>query len=90
MYKRQIISLGVYPYITASIIMQIMNPVIPYLQNLAKEGEQGRLKINQITHYMMIPKAIAHGYGQLTLMKRLGGISEESFSSTVGLVTIAI
>ena len=59
-----IISLGVYPYITASIIMQIMNPVIPYLQNLAKEGEQGRQKINQITHYMMIPIAIAQGYGQ--------------------------
>ena len=85
-----IISLGVYPYITASIIMQIMNPVIPYLQNLAKEGEQGRQKINQITHYMMIPIAIAQGYGQLTLMKRLGGISEESFSSTFGLDTIAI
>ena len=45
-----IMALGVYPYITASIVMQLMSPVIPRLQALAKEGEAGRQKMHQITH----------------------------------------
>ena len=44
-------AMGVYPYITSSIIMQLMVPVIPQLKALSKEGEYGRQKINQITHY---------------------------------------
>jgi preprotein translocase subunit SecY len=45
-----IVALGVYPYITASIIMQLMTPIIPRLNELSMEGQQGRNKINQITH----------------------------------------
>jgi preprotein translocase subunit SecY len=52
-------ALGVYPYITAQIIMQIMQPAIPQLEAIAKEGEGGRQKINQWTHWLTVP--LAHG-----------------------------
>src|SRR4029450_6557557 len=55
-----IAALGVYPYITAQIIMQIMQPAIPRLQEIAREGESGRQKINQWTHYLTGPLATLH------------------------------
>ena len=64
-----IVALGVYPYITASIIMQLLVPIIPRLQMLAREGEEGRNKINQYTHWLMVPLAMFQGYGQLVMMK---------------------
>ena len=45
-------AMGVYPYITASIVMQLMVPIVPTLQALSKEGEQGRKQINIYTHWM--------------------------------------
>ena len=68
-------SMGVYPYITASIIMQLLVPVFPRLQELAKEGEYGRQKINQYTHWLTIPLAMAQGYGQLVLLQRAGVVA---------------
>lgn len=68
-------SMGVYPYITASIIMQLLVPVIPRLQAVSREGEYGRQKINQYTHWLTIPLAMAQGYGQLVLLQRAGVIS---------------
>jgi preprotein translocase subunit SecY len=62
--------MGVYPYITASIIMQLLIPVIPRLQALQREGEVGRKKLNQYTHYLMVPLALMQGYGQLELLSR--------------------
>ena len=68
-------SMGVYPYITASIIMQLMVPVIPHLSALAKEGEAGRQKISQYTHWAMIPIAMAQGYGQLVFISGGGAVA---------------
>ena len=65
-----IVALGVYPYITASIIMQLLVPVIPQLQRLAREGDEGRNKINRYTHYLMVPLAMFQAYGQLMLLSR--------------------
>jgi preprotein translocase subunit SecY len=61
-------ALGVYPYITAQIIMQIMQPAIPRLQEIAKEGESGRQKINQWTHWLTVPLAIFQAYGTPNLI----------------------
>src|SRR5450759_3968825 len=47
-----IAAMGVYPYITATIIMQVLTPVIPALEEMAKEGEAGRNRMNQITHWI--------------------------------------
>ncbi|GAC1328982.1 MAG: preprotein translocase subunit SecY [Chloroflexota bacterium] len=61
-------ALGVYPYITAQIIMQIMQPAIPRLQEIAKEGESGRQKINQWTHWLTVPLALFQAYGTPNLI----------------------
>src|SRR5215207_8069356 len=50
-------AMGVYPYITAQIIVQLMVPIIPRLTEMANEGDTGRQKINQITHYLTVPLA---------------------------------
>jgi len=63
-------AMGVYPYITASIVMTLMTPVIPKLQALSQEGEAGRNKINLITHWLTIPLAALSGYGQIVLLQR--------------------
>ena len=57
-----VLAMGVYPYITASIIVQLLIPIIPYLENLQKEGEAGRNKINQFTVYATIPLAAFAGH----------------------------
>ena len=44
-------ALGIMPYISASIILELMTVVVPYLEKLKKEGEQGRKKITQYTRY---------------------------------------
>ena len=65
-----IAAMGVYPYITASIIMTLLTPIIPRLQSLAEEGEAGRDKINRITHWITIPMAAFAGYGQILVLQR--------------------
>ena len=85
-----VVALGVFPYITASIIMQLMVPVFPQLKELSKEGEVGRQRINQLTHYLMVPIAALQGFGQLTLLQRGGAISGVGTSGDNLLPTIAI
>src|SRR5688572_10961741 len=63
-----IIALGVNPYINASIIMQLMTGVVPRLQQLSREGEYGRNKINQYTRYLTVPLAILQAYGYLAIL----------------------
>ncbi|MFQ6057761.1 MAG: preprotein translocase subunit SecY [Anaerolineae bacterium] len=65
-----VVMMGVYPYITASIIMQLLMPIIPQLEELAKEGEAGRNKINQYTYWLTVPLAALQGFGQATFLTR--------------------
>jgi len=78
-------AMGVYPYITATIIMQLMTPIIPRLQALSQEGEAGRNKINQYTHWLTVPMAGLAGYGQIILLQREGVVV-----ATPGLPTAAM
>ena len=57
-----VFALGVMPYISASIIAQLLTVVVPYLEQLSKEGEAGRRKINQYTRYATIVLALFQGY----------------------------
>jgi len=79
-------AMGVYPYITASIVMQLMVPIIPRLQALSHEGEAGRHKINLITHWLTVPMAGLAGYGQLMLLQREGAIASAETLPTVAMV----
>ena len=63
-----IVGLGVNPYINASIIIQLMTGVIPRLQQLSREGEYGRNKINQYTRYLAVPLALLQSYGFLAVL----------------------
>lgn len=65
-----IMALGVYPYITASIIMQLLTPIVPQLEELSKEGEQGRHKINTYTYWLTVPLAILQAIAQATLLNQ--------------------
>jgi preprotein translocase subunit SecY len=69
-----IIGLGVNPYINSSIIMQLMRGVIPALEELSREGEYGRNKINQYTRMLTVPLATAQGYGISVLLSTSGVI----------------
>ena len=75
MRRLSIAAMGVYPYITSSIIMMLLVPVIPRLQALSREGESGRNKINLITHWLVVPLASIQGYGQLIYLQREGVLS---------------
>jgi len=79
-------AMGVYPYITSSIIMQLLVPVIPQLQSLAQEGEAGRQRINQITHWLTVPLAALQGYAQLTLLRGQNVIVSAELLPTVAMV----
>jgi len=67
-----VLAMGVYPYITATIVMQLLQPVIPQLMALSREGEAGRNKINMYTHWLAVPLAALQGYGQVVLLQREG------------------
>ena len=67
-----VVALGVYPYITASIVIQILVPVVPRLREISREGETGRQRINQYTHYLTVPIAFMQGYGQMLIFSRSG------------------
>lgn len=63
-----IILMGLSPYINASIIMQLLTVIVPKLENLSKEGESGRRKINQYTRWMAVPIAFLQSYGMIVLI----------------------
>lgn len=65
-----VMAMGVYPYITASIIMQLLTPIVPQLDELSREGEQGRNQINKYTHWLTVPLAFLQAFGQATLLSR--------------------
>lgn len=63
-----VMAMGVYPYITASIIIQLLTPIIPQLEEMASEGESGRNRINKITYYITVPLAFLQAIGQIRLI----------------------
>jgi preprotein translocase subunit SecY len=69
-----IFALGIMPYVTASIILQLMTVVVPKLEQLQKEGEAGYAKINQYTRYLTIALAAAQATGYAYLFERQGAI----------------
>src|SRR5207237_10782792 len=71
-------ALGSMPYVTASIILQLMTVVVPKLEELQKEGEAGMAKINQYTRYLTVALAAAQATGYAFLFKREGVLAANS------------
>lgn len=69
-----VISLGLNPYINASIIIQLLTMVFPKLEALSKEGEYGRQQINQYTRYLTVPLALMQSIGMYLLLRNQGVI----------------
>ncbi len=89
MFRRlTVFALGIMPYITASIILQLLQVVVPTLEKLQKEGELGRRKITQWTRYLTIILAVVQSFGiALTLQKSGGGFV---LNPGVGFITMTI
>ncbi len=90
MRNMSVAALGVYPYITAVIIMQLLVPVIPRLQAIAREGDAGRARINLFTHWLTVPLAVLQGYGQLILLQHYGVVSNIGLSGDALLPTVSM
>ncbi|MDD4859280.1 MAG: preprotein translocase subunit SecY [Dehalococcoidales bacterium] len=86
MRRLSVAAMGVYPYITSSIIIMLLVPIIPRLQALSQEGEGGRNKINLITHWATVPLAAIQGYGQLVYLQRQGVVTDVNFLATTASV----
>jgi len=87
-----IVGLTMNPYINASIIMQLMSGVIPSLQNLQREGEYGRQRLNQYTRYLTVPMALLQAFGILSALNAsdviTGGFSLGNAISWVQMITL--
>lgn len=70
-----IMALGLGPFINASIILQVLTMVFPKLEELQKEGDQGRKKINQYTRFLTVPLALLQSIGMYALLRSQGIIS---------------
>jgi preprotein translocase subunit SecY len=82
-----VFALGIMPYISASIIFQLLTSAVPYLESLKKEGESGRKKINQYTKYATVLLAVIQGYGISTW---LAGQTTQAGATLIASGTLGI
>ncbi len=81
-----VMALGLNPYINASIILQLLTMVFPKLEELQKEGEAGRQKINQYTRMLTVPLAVLQAIGMYALLRNQGIIVSLNILSLVSLM----
>ena len=84
-----IFAMGVNPYITASIILQLLTIVIPKLEELAKEGIEGRKKIQQYTRYGTVVLGLVQGWA-ITLLARNSGVLTDSSFFVLALIVVTL
>jgi len=83
-----IFALGIMPYVTASIILQLLTVVIPKLEELQKEGEAGQAKINQYTRYLTVALAAAQSTGYAYLFQRQGILTHNTGRLVLIIITL--
>lgn len=79
-------ALSINPYITASIVMQLLTIAIPALERLQKEGEEGRKKITQITRYVTVALGLISAYGYYALMKNYNVLTNNGAFAAVVII----
>ncbi len=87
--RMSIVALGVFPYITASIVMQLLTPVIPSLQQISREGEAGRVKMNRMVHWLTVPIAISQAIAQMALLQQSNVLTNVGLTGDALLPTLA-
>lgn len=93
--RATVFALGIMPYISASIIFQLLPPVFPYFEKLQKEGEEGRKKITQYTRYLTVVLSFIQSVGIATWLQSLGAVTMANpwlfrISTVVTLTTGAV
>src|SRR5919206_4471 len=83
-----VFALGIMPYVTASIILQLLTVVIPTLEQLQKEGEAGMAKINQYTRYLTVALAAAQSAGYAYLFQRQGALQTNTGRIVLIVITL--
>lgn len=86
-----VVMMGIAPYITASIIFQLLTMVVPRLEELSKEGESGQQRINMYTRIATVPLAFLQGFGFIQLLNRSNAaiFGEISNWKIAGMITVA-
>ncbi len=86
-----VVALGVYPYITATIVMQLLQPIIPALDNMMREGESGRMRFSQITRIVSVPLAFLQAIGSAALFVKYNVLTNFNlFNGSTWLESLAI
>lgn len=85
-----VFALGVMPYITASIIMQLLQAAIPYLERLAKEGEAGQRKLTQYTRYLTLGIALVEAVGLLAVFNTAIETSTVPYWFTASVIVLSL
>ncbi|NLC67147.1 MAG: preprotein translocase subunit SecY [Clostridium sp.] len=85
-----IFAMGVVPYINASIIMQLLNVIIPSLEQLSKEGQEGRAKIQNYTKYLAIAIGAVQAYGTYIIIYNAGAVKVDSMLNTFLIITTLV
>jgi preprotein translocase subunit SecY len=86
--KATLFALSVSPYITSSIIMQLLTIAIPALERIAKDGEEGKKKINAITRVVTMVLALITAWGYANLIKAQGWVNFGGVNETFGMIVI--
>ena len=81
-------ALGVSPYITAQIVIQLLTIAIPALERLAQNGEDGRKKINKITRYVTVVLSVITGIGYYLIMENQYGLVKKGYDNAFGIIVI--
>lgn len=71
--RATVFALGIMPYISASIVFQLMAAIVPSVEKMQKEGEEGRKKLTQWTRYLTVALALAQGYGYAVYLQSIPG-----------------
>ncbi|WP_294370977.1 preprotein translocase subunit SecY [uncultured Clostridium sp.] len=89
--RSSILALGVMPYINASIIIQLLTVAIPQLEQLSKEGETGRKKIQNLTRYVSLAIAFVLAYGSFAMISNSGGaVGLNTMSKVVAIFSLVV
>ena len=81
-----VMAVGISPYITSSIIMQLAGMVIPQIKELQKDGEAGRERLNQYTRFLSVPLAVAQGVSVLALLRSQGLLESSEPLAIIAMV----
>jgi preprotein translocase subunit SecY len=85
-----IFAMGVIPFINSSIIMQLLTVAIPRLEQLSKEGEEGRKKIQEYTRYASVPLGVIQGFSIYAIIARAGALADSSSKLSIFMIILTV